>query len=247
MRLLRRLLLLLVLGSYLLSRYGFFLRENLWYAYSAQKREFQYRPPMIATNQSQSVHADLPPGVLPRHELTPGAIDPRVTQSNIGSTICRRGYTKSVRPPFEYTNAMKHRLMRLYGVSGSIHDYELDHLIPLELGGCSDCEANLWPEARNVFPGASEKDEVEEYLRSAPSARLRSVISITEPGPPAQEPSGRCTGIIQGAELPKLHPVRPVKNSRALTSLGFPEWGGMKQASTGEQTARRTASVPSTG
>ena len=57
----------------------------------------------------------------------------------------------------------------------------------------------------------------------------------------AQEPSGRCTGIIQGAELPKLHPVRPVKNSRALSSLGFPEWGGIKQASTGEQTARRTA------
>src|SRR5262250_507130 len=77
---------------------------------------------------------------------------------------------------------------------------------------------------------------------SAPSVRLRSVISITEPGPPAQEPSGRCTGIIQGAELPKLHPVHPVKNGRAVTSLGFPEWDGMKQASTGEQPARRTAS-----
>ena len=67
---------------------------------------------------------------------------------------------------FEYTNAMKHRLMRLYRVSGSIHDYELDHLIPLELGGCPDCEANLWPEPRNVFPGASEKDEVESYLHA---------------------------------------------------------------------------------
>jgi len=51
--------------------------------------------------------------------------------------------------------------MRAYGVSGSIHDYELDHLIPLELGGCPNCESDLWPEARNVFPGANEKDEVE--------------------------------------------------------------------------------------
>jgi hypothetical protein len=59
---------------------------------------------------------------------------------------------------------MKHRLMRLYGVTGSIHDYELDHLIPLELGGCPECETNLWPQPRNVFPGASEKDEVEDYL-----------------------------------------------------------------------------------
>jgi hypothetical protein len=61
---------------------------------------------------------------------------------------------------------MKHRLMRVYGVRGSIHDYELDHLIPLELGGCPDCEVNLWPERRNVFPGASEKDEVERYLHA---------------------------------------------------------------------------------
>ena len=105
MRLLLRALLLVVLGSYLFSRYGFVLRENLWHGSSAGKREFLYRPAGMAKDQSHSVHADLPSGVLPRHEFTPGAIDPRVTQSNIRSTICRRGYTKSVRPPFEYTNA----------------------------------------------------------------------------------------------------------------------------------------------
>jgi hypothetical protein len=114
--------------------------------------------------QDGSIQANLPPGVLPRHDLTPGATDPRVTQSNISNTICRRGYTATVRPPFEYTNAMKHHLMRAYGVRGGIHDYELDHLIPLELGGCPSCETNLWPQPRNVFPGASEKDEVEDYL-----------------------------------------------------------------------------------
>jgi hypothetical protein len=59
---------------------------------------------------------------------------------------------------------MKHRLMRAYGVTGRIHDYELDHLIPLGLGGCPDCETNLWPQSRNLHPGAKEKDEVEDYL-----------------------------------------------------------------------------------
>jgi hypothetical protein len=59
---------------------------------------------------------------------------------------------------------MKHRLMRVYGVAGSIHDYELDHLIPIGVGGCRNCESNLWPEPRNVVPGAKEKDEVEDYL-----------------------------------------------------------------------------------
>lgn len=166
MRFLLRLLLLIVLCSYLLRHYGVFVGENLWHTHSAVEGETLKGFAQISDHhfQSGSAQANLAPGVLPRHNLTPGAIDPRVTQRNIRSTICRRGYTSTVRPPFEYTNAMKHRLMRLYGVTGSIHDYELDHLIPLELGGCSKCEANLWPEPRNVFPGASEKDEVESYL-----------------------------------------------------------------------------------
>jgi hypothetical protein len=100
----------------------------------------------------------------PDPKITPGAIDARVTQDNIAETICRRGYTKTVRPPFEYTNRLKHELLREYGLSGSIHDYELDHLIPLELGGCPDCKANLWPERWNGPRGAHAKDQVENYL-----------------------------------------------------------------------------------
>ena len=167
MRFLLRLLLLIVLCSYLSRHYGVFRGENFWHVHSAEGGEPLKTLAQVSDDpfQSASTHANLPPGVLPRHDLTPGAIDPRVTQSNVRNTICRRGYTSTVRPPFEYTNAMKHRLMRIYGVAGSIHDYELDHLIPLELGGCPKCEANLWPEPRNVFPGASEKDEVESYLR----------------------------------------------------------------------------------
>ena len=166
MRFLLRLLLLLVLSSYLLSHYGFYLRENLWHMHSAGQGELLDRLTGITEDhpQDRSAQTKLPRGVLPRHDLTPGATDPRVTQSNIRNTICRRGYTATVRPPFEYTNAMKHHLMRAYGIRGSIHDYELDHLIPLELGGSTNCETNLWPQPRNVFPGANEKDEVEAYL-----------------------------------------------------------------------------------
>jgi hypothetical protein len=165
MRFLLRLLLLLALASFLLRHYGSFMRENLWRVHTAENGAVLNRPPGISENHSQGrpAQANLP-GVLPRHDLTPGAIDPRVTQRNIGNTICRRGYTASVRPPFKYTNAMKHRLMRVYGVTGSIHDYELDHLIPLELGGCAACQANLWPQRKNVFPGARKKDDVEDYL-----------------------------------------------------------------------------------
>jgi hypothetical protein len=166
MRFLLRLLLVLALGSYLWGHYGLFVRQRLSSVESGGNQELQRQVPTLADSPlyRQPAQALTPPGLLPRRDLTPGAIDPRVTQSNLGNTICRRGYTATVRPPFEYTNAMKHRLMRVYGVAGSIHDYELDHLIPLELGGCPDCETNLWPQARNVFPGAAEKDEVENYL-----------------------------------------------------------------------------------
>ena len=166
MRFLLRLLLLLVLSSYLLRHYGFLLRENLWHVQSAGNGDLLNRVPGITKDRPQGglAEANLPPGVLPRHDLTPGAMDPRVTQSKIRDTICRPGYTATVRPPFEYTNAMKHHLMRVYGARGSIHDYELDHLVPLELGGCPTCEINLWPQSRKVFPGAREKDEVEDYL-----------------------------------------------------------------------------------
>jgi hypothetical protein len=42
-------------------------------------------------------------------------------------------------------------------------DYELDHIVPLELGGCADCLTNLWMEPL-TSPGAHEKDRVENYL-----------------------------------------------------------------------------------
>jgi hypothetical protein len=41
--------------------------------------------------------------------------------------------------------------------------FEVDHLIPLELGGDNTIE-NLWPEAAEPRPGSHEKDRVENYL-----------------------------------------------------------------------------------
>ena len=86
-----------------------------------------------------------------------------MTQSDIHSTICRRGYTESVRPPESVTEPEKRASMKAYGDHGPLRDYEYDHLIPLELGGAVNDERNLWPE-----PGASPnpKDALEDRLRS---------------------------------------------------------------------------------
>ena len=74
---------------------------------------------------------------------TPGVLNPDVTQANIDSTICVTGWTKTIRPPTSYTNALKQKQMREYGVGRSASDYQEDHLISLELGGHPTDPRNL--------------------------------------------------------------------------------------------------------
>jgi hypothetical protein len=95
--------------------------------------------------------------------LTPGALNPNVTQANIHETICVRGWTKTVRPPVEYTNALKVEQMRKYGERGDPSDYQEDHLISLELGGDPRDPRNLWPEP---YPRAAKVDTIENELNA---------------------------------------------------------------------------------
>ena len=106
----------------------------------------------------------VPAVALAEIQLPPGAINPDVTQENIGSTICAAGWTKTIRPPAAYTTKLKIQQLRAEGVTGRASDYEEDHLIPLELGGHPTDESNLWPEPWNGPNGAHAKDRVENKL-----------------------------------------------------------------------------------
>jgi hypothetical protein len=94
---------------------------------------------------------------------TPGVLNPDVTQANIRSTICKRGWTATIRPPVSYTDALKRKQMRQYGETGSMSDYQEDHLISLELGGNPTDPRNLWPEP---YPRASQVDQIENELNA---------------------------------------------------------------------------------
>jgi hypothetical protein len=94
---------------------------------------------------------------------TPGVLNPDVTQANIRLTICRHGWTATIRPPVEYTNDLKRKQMRQYGEIGSLSDYQEDHLISLELGGNPTDPRNLWPEP---YPRASDVDRIENDLNA---------------------------------------------------------------------------------
>jgi hypothetical protein len=102
---------------------------------------------------------------LPDPTLTPGAISSYVTQENIQSTVCVRGYTKTVRPPSYYTNKLKKRQMREYGYADrNPKHYEEDHLIALSIGGAPHDPRNLWPEPRKSEWNAKKKDRLEFVL-----------------------------------------------------------------------------------
>ena len=94
---------------------------------------------------------------------TPGVLNPDVTQSNIATTICAHGWTKTIRPPTSYTKELKRKQMNEYGVGGALADYQEDHLISLELGGNPTDPRNLWPEP---YPRASDVDKIENELNS---------------------------------------------------------------------------------
>ena len=104
---------------------------------------------------------------LPNRLLTPGAINPAVTQANIHSNICVSGWTRTVRPPVTYTNQLKYsQLHSGYNLDSdmSLKDYEEDHQVPLEVGGSPTSAQNLWPEPRNIRLGAAVKDQLENRM-----------------------------------------------------------------------------------
>jgi len=125
--------------------------------------------PAVATAPNgvvASMHCNSVNG-LPDPACTPGVIDPRVTQDNISTTICVRGYTKTVRPPASYTHDLKVRQIAEYGYADkSLASYEEDHLVPLELGGHPTDPKNLWPQPRAGEHPAAQKDLVENALHA---------------------------------------------------------------------------------
>ena len=102
--------------------------------------------------------------ITPLASLTPGVIDPAVTQTNIHQTICVPGYSSRMRPPVQYTTPVKRKLLLAYHTFGAIKTYELDHLVSLELGGAPRDVRNLWPEPWDGIYGAHRKDRLENML-----------------------------------------------------------------------------------
>lgn len=108
--------------------------------------------------------------VVPDQKLTPGAV-----LTTDASKVCKPGYAKTVR---HTAGSVKRAVYLEYGITThKSGQYEIDHLISLELGG-ADIKENLWPQfyeegAPNDIPtalldlGAHAKDKLENFLHAA--------------------------------------------------------------------------------
>jgi hypothetical protein len=96
--------------------------------------------------------------VLPNKSLTAGSVITRDPRAACGRAKSHRG------PMFA---ARRDEILRRYGIASGTHpDYEIDHLIPLCLGG-SDDPSNLWLQPRRSIEGAwnaEAKDRLEGLM-----------------------------------------------------------------------------------
>jgi len=147
----------------------------LYLAFSIRRAGSVVEPPTVASSQPVSSAPGPGPGPQPAHcQVRGGLPDPRCTPGEIipGNTadvVCNpRWSTRSIRGS-GIGPAEKRALYRVYNIShprprdGSC---EVDHLIPLELGG-ADSFANVWPQCYSegaTGPGAAAKDDLENAL-----------------------------------------------------------------------------------
>ena len=95
--------------------------------------------------------------IYPNFSMTPG----EVGTDNL-TDICLNYYSKLlVAVPDDTVSAV----YKEYNItSHKLHEYEIDHFIPIALGGDNNL-SNLWPEPK-LYPGYQEKDFVQLYLRN---------------------------------------------------------------------------------
>jgi hypothetical protein len=121
-------------------------------------------PAVMCAQTAKYAHSEKNAAVyLPDDRVTPGTV--RTSDAN---EICAKTFRTA---PFRNTTEkMKNDAYKAYGVERNKGvckgGCEVDHRLPLELGG-NDVQENLWPQPSQPVPGFHQKDILENYLKHA--------------------------------------------------------------------------------
>jgi hypothetical protein len=93
---------------------------------------------------------------LPDPAITPGAVDPEIEADTSGASYVVNGIEKNICAPHFSATAirktiknfpkLKRTACEAYGVAKCDGSVEGDHLISIEIGGCPNCQENIWPQ-----------------------------------------------------------------------------------------------------
>ena len=112
-------------------------------------------------SRSSAQESQQPRPILPDPKLTPGDVFDVTVED-----ICVPGYARKVR---KVTSALKRQAYACYGITRwKTGDYEVDHLIPLSIGGSNSIK-NLWPQSTKTSPWNS-------YMKDALERRLHNLV-----------------------------------------------------------------------
>jgi len=95
--------------------------------------------------------------VLPDSTATPGDVYPDVADAD----VCDPTYANGVEDPHYSVRVIS---FANYGLSIYDHEFELDKLVPVSLGGSNE-QTNIWPQPYDDVAGALQKDALERQLR----------------------------------------------------------------------------------
>lgn len=123
-----------------------------------------FAPSVLAQNNKINCVANQS---LPDSSCTPGLV--LTTSTEI---ICVPGYSKKVR---DVSKKTKQQVYANYGLDYTKRaEYQVDHLIPLMLGGSNDI-SNLWPQKYDQEYGVAAKVKFEDYLYQAVCQKFMSI------------------------------------------------------------------------
>jgi hypothetical protein len=105
------------------------------------------------------------------------ALNSDVTPESIHQTICVPGWTATVRPAVSFTDRIKHALMVQAGLPlAREHEFELDHHVPLALGGHPSSPDNLWLQAWDDHAVDGWSGETSAKVKDKLEVRLQHLV-----------------------------------------------------------------------